>query len=188
MQPGIEDFAAARGDALLRFALMLSGDRHRAEDLVQSILARAYPRWPRIAAMDAPEAYLKRMLVNEHLRWRARRASGEVPVPVPGDPAGTVAGTMAGTAARTVARAGAVPASVADPAGAYASRDAAWALLGRLPRKQRAVLVLRYYEDLPDADIAAVLGCRESTVRSQAARGLAALRAALPTMQRETLP
>jgi len=160
--PSIEEFVAARGDALLRFALMLSGDAHRAEDLVQSALARAYPRWQRIADMDAPEAYLKRIVVNEHLRWRARRASRELPVAAPGrDPVGI------------------------DTAGVHAERDAAWALLRTLPRRQRAVLVLRYYEDLPDADIASLLGCRESTVRSQAARGLAALRAVLPAMQRE---
>src|SRR5262245_59449172 len=83
VSPSIEELVAARGDALLRFALMLSGDAHRAEDLVQSALARAYPRWRRIAEMDAPEAYLKRMVVNEHLRWRARRSSREVPVAVP---------------------------------------------------------------------------------------------------------
>jgi RNA polymerase sigma-70 factor (sigma-E family) len=160
--PSIEEFVAARGDALLRFALMLSGDAHRAEDLVQSALARAYLRWNRIADLDAPEAYLKRMVVNEHLRWRARRSSREVPVQSTGSDV-----------------------AAGDNANAHAERDAAWELLRTLPRRQRAVLVLRYYEDLPDADIASLLGCRESTVRSQAARGLAALRAVLPTMQRE---
>jgi RNA polymerase sigma-70 factor (sigma-E family) len=169
--PSIEEFVAVRGDALLRFALMLCGNRHRAEDLVQTVLARAYPRWRRIATMAAPEAYLKRMLVNEQLRWRARRASREVPTAAPSTgPEGT------DTASAHAAR---------DAAGAYAERDAAWALLRTLPRRQRAVLVLRYYEDLSDADIAFVLGCRESTVRSQAARGLAALRAILPAMQEE---
>jgi RNA polymerase sigma factor (sigma-70 family) len=77
---------------------------------------------------------------------------------------------------------------VDDDTAAHASRAAAWHLLGRLPRRQRAVLVLRYYEDLTDGEIAAVLGCRASTVRSQATRALATLRAALPTMERETLP
>jgi DNA-directed RNA polymerase specialized sigma24 family protein len=66
--PTFEDFVAARGAALLRFALMLAGDRHHAEDLVQSVLTKAYVRWVRIAAMERPEAYLKRVLVNEHLR------------------------------------------------------------------------------------------------------------------------
>lgn len=165
MQPTFEEFVTARGGSLLRFALMLTGDRHQAEDLVQSVLAKAYVRWARVAAMGQPEAYLKRVLVNENLRWWRRRSSRETPVAEPGDgPAGV------------------------DGAGAYAAREAAWALLGRLPRRQRAVLVLRYYEDLADAQIAEILGCTPGTVRSQAARALATLRAVVPTMDREALP
>ena len=72
-RPAFDEFVAARGESLLRFALMLSGDRHRAEDLVQTVLARAYPRWARIADMEQPEAYVKRVLVHEHLRWWRRR-------------------------------------------------------------------------------------------------------------------
>jgi len=165
MQPTFEEFVAVRGRALLSFALMLCGDRHRAEDLVQSVLVKAYPRWSRIVRMERPEAYLKTVLVNEHLRWWRRRSSREVPVP-------QHPGTLPGE----------------DPAGAHASRDAAWRLLGALPPKQRAVLVLRYYEDLSDAQIGAVLGCGESTVRSQATRALATLRAALPAMDKEARP
>ncbi|MGW5669627.1 SigE family RNA polymerase sigma factor [Micromonospora sp. NPDC003776] len=165
MQPTFEEFVTARGQALLRFALMLTGDRHQAEDLVQAVLAKAYVRWSRVAAMSRPEAYLKQVLVNENLRWWRRRSSRETPVAEPGDgPGGT------------------------DGAGAYAAREAAWALLGRLPRRQRAVLVLRYYEDLADAQIAEILGCTPGTVRSQAARALATLRAMVPTMDREALP
>lgn len=160
-----DEFVAARGEALLRFALMLCGDRYLAEDLVQSVLAKVYVRWRRVAGMQRPEAYVKTVLVHEHLRWWRRRSSTERPVPrpAPGDVADD------GTAAR-------------------ASRDAAWELMGQLPKRQRAVLVLRYYEDLSDAEIAAVLGCAPSTVRSQAARALAALRAAVPAMDREALP
>lgn len=168
MGPTIEEFLAARGAALLRFALMISGQRHTAEDLVQAVLGRAYPRWARIAAMDLPEAYLKKMVVHEHLRWRSRRSSSEVPTAEP---------AREDTAA-----------PVASPADGHASRDAAWALLARLPRRQRAVLVLRYYEDLTDAQIAAVLRCQVSTVRSQATRGIAALRLAVPELNRELLP
>jgi RNA polymerase sigma factor (sigma-70 family) len=80
------------------------------------------------------------------------------------------------------------PAAAGDFAGAQASRDAAWTLLRRLPARQRAVLVLRYYEDLPDAEIARVLGCGESTVRSQATRALATLRTLLPTLDEEARP
>lgn len=164
-EPGIEEFVAARGGALLRFAFMISGHRHTAEDLVQTVLSRAYPRWSRIAMLERPEAYLKTMLVHEHLRWRRRLAGNETPVPTSDLDGPTDA-----------------------PADRIASRDAAWALLGRLPRRQRAVLVLRYYEDLSDGEIAVVLGCAESTVRSQAARAIAALRAAVPALREEALP
>lgn len=165
MTATFDEYVAARGESLLRFALMLAGDRHLAEDLMQSVLARAYVRWSRIGAMQRPEAYLKQMLVNEHLQWWRRRSSREVPVAAPAERASTD-----------------------DAAGSYAARDAAWELLGRLPRRQRAVLVLRFYEDLSDAEIASVLGCSAGTVRSQAARALAALRAAVPSLDREVLP
>lgn len=165
MEPTFEEFVAARGEVLLRLALMLTGDRHHAEDLVQSVLTKAYLRWDRVAAMERPEAYLKKVLVNDHLRWWRRRGSAEILVSTPMD------GATGG-----------------DSAGSLEAREAAWALLRRLPRRQRAVLVLRYYEDLSDAEIAVVLGCAQSTVRSQAARGLAALRAVVPGMDREALP
>jgi RNA polymerase sigma-70 factor (sigma-E family) len=161
-----EDFVAARGEALLRFAVVLCGDRGRAEDLVQSVLIKAYPQWDRVAAMERPEAYLRTILVHAHLRWWRRRPSREIPAVVPLDDQPT----------RT------------DIAQHLADRDAAWELLGRLPARQRAVLVLRYYEDQSDGEIARTLGCRESTVRSQAARGLASLRAIIPTIDREALP
>ncbi len=163
MEPMFEDFVVARGDALLRLALMLAGDRHHAEDLVQSVLAKAYVRWSRVAAMEQPEAYLKRVLVNEHLRWWRRRGGREVLVDTPADRA-------------------------ADGGGRLEAREAAWQLLRVLPKRQRAVLVLRYYEDLSDAEIAVVLGCAQSTVRSQAARALTALRAVVPQTEWEALP
>jgi RNA polymerase sigma-70 factor (sigma-E family) len=159
-----EDFVTARGDFLVRFAMMLCGDPHRAEDLVQTALARVYPRWGRVSAMDKPEAYLKTVLVHDHLRWWRRRSSSELPV----------------------AELREVP--TADPSTALAARDAAWRLLGRLPRQQRAVLVLRYYEDLPDTEIAAILRCKPASVRSLASRALATLREALPHLDKEALP
>jgi RNA polymerase sigma-70 factor (sigma-E family) len=167
MDASFEDFVTTRGGTLLRFALMLCGDRYRAEDLVQSVLVRAHQRWGRIAAMERPEAYVKAALVNEHLRWWRRRSSRELPVADPDDRD--------------------LPA-VADPAGPQASRDAAWRLLRGLPPAQRAVLVLRYYEDLADAEIAAILGCSPATVRSRAARALAVLREAVPELDKEALP
>lgn len=167
MDVTFEEFVLMRGEALVRFALMLCGDRGRAEDLAQTVLARAYPRWARISAMERPEAYLKTVLVHEHLRWWRRRASTEVPLAEPPE-------------------SGRAPA--VDGAVVHASRDAAWRLLARLPRRQRAVLVLRYYEDLPDAEIAAILGCAPSTVRSQATRALATLRTAIPMLEPEARP
>lgn len=130
-----DKMVAARGTALLRFAVMLCGDAHLAEDLVQSALAKAYRRWDTILKVGQPEAYLKKMIVNEHLSWWRRRSSQELPSSATGVEA------------------------MADAADRHASRDAAWELLARLPRRQRAVLVLRYYKDLSDEQIADVLGC-----------------------------
>jgi RNA polymerase sigma-70 factor (sigma-E family) len=147
---------------LLRLALMLSGGVHTAEDLVQTVLARAHGRWDRIGSLDHPEAYLRTMVVNEFLSWRRRLKNRERPLAELPD------------------------LSTNEDIGArQAQRDTAWRLLAELPRQQRAVLVLRFYEDLPDDEIAAVLGCTASTVRSNAARGLASLRAGLPTQDEE---
>jgi RNA polymerase sigma-70 factor (sigma-E family) len=147
---------------LLRLALMLSGGVHSAEDLVQTVLARAHRRWDRISALEHPEAYLRTMVVNEFLSWRRRLKNREVPVAEMLEPD-----------------------PVEDTGSRHAQRDAAWRLLATLPRQQRAVLVLRFYEDLPDDEIAAVLGCSASTVRSNASRGLASLRAAVPAQDEE---
>jgi RNA polymerase sigma-70 factor (sigma-E family) len=165
VEASFEDFVLRQGEGLLRVAVMLCGDRGRAEDLVQSALIKAYPRWDRVAAMEQPAAYVRAVLVREHLRWWRRRPNLEIPG----------AAAEADRPSRT------------DLAQESADRHAAWELLGRLPARQRAVLVLRYYEDLSDREIAQTLGCGESTVRSQAARGLAALRAIVPTIDREAL-
>lgn len=154
--PTFDELVAAGRPRLVRLGLMLSGNPHSAEDLAQSTYARAYRHRDRIESADNPEAYLRRMLVNEFLGWRRRLSSREQPVAeLYDDPVAD------------------------DPNGQLADRDAAWRLLAGLPRTQRAVLVLRYYEDLPDAEIAAVLGTAVSTVRSNAARALATLRAGL---------
>ena len=142
---------------LLRLGLMLTGGVHSAEDLVQTVFARAHRKWDRIQALDNPEAYLRTMVLNEFLSWRRVLKNRELPVAEPAD----------------------LP-SAEDIGARQAQRDATWQLLAQLPRQQRAVLVLRYYEDLPDDEIAAVLGCAPATVRSNAARGLATLRNNLP--------
>ncbi|GAA2119855.1 SigE family RNA polymerase sigma factor [Actinomadura alba] len=153
---GFEEFLAARLPALLRFATALTGDPHRAEDVVQDVLIRAQRRWRRIRAMDAPEAYLKRMITNEYLSWRRRRSSREVP------------------AADRTLDAAIEPQD--DPARRFDERDAIWSGLAALPPRQRAVLALRYYEGLTTAEISGVLGCSEATVRSHESRALSGLR------------
>jgi RNA polymerase sigma-70 factor (sigma-E family) len=156
-----EEFAAARLPALLRYAMLLSGDREQARDVVQEVLARALVKWGRIGGLDEPYAYVRRMVTNEFLSWRRRRRVHTVPL----DDA-----VLAGREPVVTER---------------EDRDDLRTLLGRLPRQQRAVLVLRYYEDLTDDGIATVLGCRVGTVRGYASRGLAALRIDLRTATNE---
>jgi RNA polymerase sigma-70 factor (sigma-E family) len=153
MGTSFEEYVTARGAALVRFARVLVGDAHRAEDLVQDALARAYLRWNRIVRSDQPDVYLRRAVLNASRSWWRRGGSRERPVerpadrPAPGD-----------LGAETV------------------ERDALWRHLSRLPARQRAVMVLRYYEDLDDATIAEILGCTPVTVRTHAMRALTALR------------
>jgi RNA polymerase sigma-70 factor (sigma-E family) len=152
MQASFEEYVVTRGNRLLRFAYVLCGDRHLAEDLVQDVLVRAHRRWERIESAE-PDAYLRTALVRAHLSWRRRRSSSErVLADVPEPPSGP------------------------DFTERQAIRDELWGLLATLPRAQRAVLVLRYFEDLDVRQTATVLGCKESTARVHAARGLAALR------------
>jgi RNA polymerase sigma-70 factor (sigma-E family) len=150
-----EEYAFARTGALVRFARLLTGDEHRAEDLVQDVLTRAYARWGRISRTDRPDFYVRRMLINAHHSWWRRLSSRELAV-------------------ETVAER---PAT-ADEAAEVAERDALWRLVRQLPARQRTVIVLRYYEDLDDARIAEILDCSTATVRTHAKRALDALRAA----------
>jgi RNA polymerase sigma-70 factor (sigma-E family) len=149
-----EEFAAARLPAVLRFAGVLTADRALAEDVVQEVLIRASSRWDQL---DHPELYVRKMIVNEYLSWR-RRSWRLLPK---------------GSADEVDDRV------TPDHAGLYAERDALLAELGKLPRRQRTVLVLRYYQGLSDAEIADVLGCTPGTVRGYASRALAALRVEL---------
>lgn len=151
-----DDFVQSRGWALLRFAYVLSGDAHLAEDLVQEVLARMHRRWERVTAMDHAEAYVRAAIVRQFLSWRRRRAARE-----------------------TVLAEVPEPSALPEPQQRVRDRDQMWRLLAGLPRAQRAVLVLRFYCDLPDDEIAALLGCGMSTVRSQAARALARMRTVL---------
>ncbi|QGQ18248.1 SigE family RNA polymerase sigma factor [Cellulomonas sp. JZ18] len=142
---------------LLRYATVLTGDGHTAADLVQEVLLRAHVRWGRIALLDRPDLYLRRMVTNEHLSWRRRWHVRTVR-----------------PAADDVLAAHADP--HADHADAVVADDAMWQHLAALPPRQRTVLVLRYYEGLSDPEIATVLGTSSATVRSHASRALAALR------------
>lgn len=156
-----DEYVRLRGPALVRLARLIAGDRHRGEDLVQEVLTKAYPRWSRILAGGRPEVYLRRMLINAHLSWRRRRSSGE---------------TADGPA--WVERADRV-----DISAEAAERDVVWRLIARLPPKQRATIVLRFYEDLDDSAIAQILGCSSVTVRTHTMRALAALRQQLEVSQ-----
>ena len=149
-----EEFAATRLPAVLRFAGVLTGDRAIAEDVVQEVLLRASARWQHIGTVDRPELYVRKMIVNEYLSWR-RKTWRILP---------------AGTGAEVDDR------RTPDHAFQHAERDALLAELGKLPRRQRAVLVLRYYEGFSDSEIAELLGCTPGTVRGYASRALAALR------------
>jgi len=146
-----EEFAAARLDPLFRFASVLTGDRALAEDVVQDVLIRVHERWDQLSSVQHLDAYVRRMVVNEYLSWR-RRWARVVPVefvPDPGEP---------------------------DFATAHADRDGLVTDLAKLPRRQRAAVVLRFYEGLSDDEAADVMGCSPSTVRSHLSRALHTLR------------
>ena len=155
-----EEFVSARLGTLVRYATVVTWDPHLAEDITQNVLVRAQARWHRIGGLDAPELYLKRMVVNEFLSWRRRRAAQSIP--------------LAGESL-----AGLLPA-VPDPMAQRDDRDAMLRLIATLPPRQRAVIALRFYEDLAFEQIAEILGCRTVTVRTHLARALASLHQALP--------
>lgn len=149
----------ARLPSFLRYAVVLTGDHDLAQDVVQEVLARAHVRWSRISESESPEAYVRRMVLNEYLSWRRRWAVRHVHA------AGERLVDLAD------ARGG-----VGDPAQGVVDADDLWRRLATLGRKQRAVLVLRYYEQMQDEAIADLLGCRPATVRSHAAKALRTLR------------
>ncbi|QFR02458.1 SigE family RNA polymerase sigma factor [Streptomyces phaeolivaceus] len=157
-QESFREFVAGRSSALLRTAVLLSGgDRHAAEDLLQNALIKAAGRWQRI---DEPEAYVRRILYRQQVsRWRLKWRRRELTVAEPPESAGDADGA-AGVELRLVMR------------GA----------LARLTARQRTVLVLRYFEDLPEGEVARILGCSVGTVRSTTHRSLARLRALAPEL------
>ncbi|MGW2373344.1 SigE family RNA polymerase sigma factor [Kitasatospora sp. NPDC001683] len=155
--PDFAEFVAACAPKLLRTAWLLTGDPHQAEDLLQTALARVWPRWDRIAH-ERPEAYLRKALVNCHLSWWRRRWTGELPhgelpEPVPARP---------------------------DPYDDVVLTHVVAEAVRALAPRQRAVVVLRFFEDLSVEETAEVLRCSTGTVKSQTHRALAALRGRLP--------
>jgi RNA polymerase sigma-70 factor (sigma-E family) len=147
------DFATATAARLFRSAYALCGDHQTAEDAVQAALTSACVSWQRVRGADSPEAYVRRMVINQLLGWR-RRKSWRLE---------SLSGSVPDTGRESHEQ------NVADS-------DLVWRALAGLPPQQRAVLVLRYYEDLSEAEIAEVLGIRSGTVKSQASAAMAHLR------------
>jgi RNA polymerase sigma-70 factor (sigma-E family) len=154
--PDFDEWVAARGPGLLRLAYTLTGNRADAEDVVQEALARALPRWSRISAVEDIDAYVRRMVVNAHTSWWRRFHRRESPVESVADSAVPEKGRVEPDERRRI-----------------------WLACQALPEVQRTAVVLRYYEQLEYAEIAALTGVREGSVRSRVSRGIAALRAEL---------
>jgi RNA polymerase sigma-70 factor (sigma-E family) len=154
------EWAQTRSRALHRLAYLLCGDWHVAEDLVQEALARAALKWPRVEQLENPDAYVRRILVNQLNTLRRRKSW------------------------RTSAVAIAPEMAVPDGTVAHARNDELMTALRQLPTRQRAVITLRYFEDLPEHEVAGILGCSIGTVKSQSHKALQRLR---QTMAREEL-
>ncbi|WP_422753472.1 SigE family RNA polymerase sigma factor [Micromonospora sp. WMMD708] len=152
LEDEFRDFVAARSGALLRTAYLLAGDWATAEDLLQTALTKTYLAWRRLGGIEAVEPYTRRVMVNTSTSWWRRRWHGERPTEVLPERAGV------------------------DEIEQQLDRDALWRHLRMLPARQRAVLVLRYYEDLSEAQTAALLEISPGTVKSQTSRALNTLR------------
>src|SRR5580658_3359099 len=151
------EFVAARSGALIGLAYVLTGDQHAAEDLLQTALTRAAAHWGRIHS--APEAYVKQIIYREQVSWWRRRSR------------------------RPETAMAQVPERPVEPPGAdMEERLALHEALRALPPRKRAVLVLRYLEDLPEAQVASIMGCSVGTVRSQTHKAIAQLRTVLPSL------
>ncbi|MGC5332718.1 SigE family RNA polymerase sigma factor [Micromonospora sp. DT62] len=152
LEEEFRDFVAARSGALLRTAYLLSGDWATAEDLLQTALTKTYLAWKRLGGIEAIEPYARRVMINTSTSWWRRRWHGERPTDVLPERAGI------------------------DEIEQQLDRDLLWRHLSALPSRQRAVLVLRFYEDMSEAQTAALLGISPGTVKSQTSRALGTLR------------
>ncbi|MFJ2193608.1 SigE family RNA polymerase sigma factor [Kitasatospora sp. NPDC087861] len=149
-----EGFAATRWRRLVRTAYLLTGDYHEAEDVVQATFAKVFRNWSRISRLEEPDAYIHRALVNNNLSRHRRRRVRQLLMPVLPDRAHAAGGGHRDVEERSVLL----------------------QALAELPQRQRAVVVLRYWEDMSEYQVAEVLGCSLGNVKSQASRGLAKLR------------
>jgi RNA polymerase sigma-70 factor (sigma-E family) len=149
---GFREYVTARNRSLLRTAYLLTGNVPDAEDLVQSALAKTYQAWDRIEDRAALDGYVRRAMVNTHISWWRRRRVEEFPTDEVPDQV------------------------VADPSGNSDLQDSLRRAIDRLPRRMRAAVVLRYYEDMTEAEVAAVLGVSLGTVKSTVSRAVAKLR------------
>ncbi|MEU3414060.1 MULTISPECIES: SigE family RNA polymerase sigma factor [unclassified Streptomyces] len=153
-----QSFMVGRWPRLMRTAFLLTGEQHAAEDLVQSTLEQVYTAWRRVGAADDPEAYVRRVMINAHARRHRRRLREFL---APKDDSGLV---------REVADTG-------DRIAQADDRGALLTALAQLPARQREAVVLRYWEDLTETQAAEAMGCSVGTVKSNAAKGIAKLRA-----------
>ena len=157
------EFVEARSSALFRTAYLMVGDHQLAQDLLQEALVKTLLAWPRLRDRSNVDAYTRRIIVTTSISWRRRRSFHERPT-------------------------GALPERVdPDPVEAVVTHDAVIAALLTVPPRQRAAIVLRYYQDLTEAQTAEVMGCSVGAVKSQVAAGLARLRAELGRSFDETL-
>lgn len=155
---GFDDFLRTHGAALSRTAYLLTGDHQRAQDLMQSALVSTAVHWRRVAAGGRPQAYVRRVMVNQRTSWWRRHREREQPTD-------------------------AVPETAAVPADdEVVSRLVLARALARLTVRQRAVLVCRFYEDMSEAETAEAMGCSVGTVKSQTRRALDRLRAVAPEL------
>jgi RNA polymerase sigma-70 factor (sigma-E family) len=151
-EPAFREYVTARSASLLRMAYLLTHNRADAEDLVQAALAKTYQAWDRIEDRGAVDGYVRRAMVNTHISWWRRRRVEEYPTDdIP-------------------------ERAVSDHAGDSELQDALRRAIERLPRRMRAAVVLRYYEDMSEAEIADVLGVSQGTVKSTVSRAVAKLR------------
>ena len=149
------DFVAEHGGQLLRTACLVTGDAHHGEDLLQTALAKAYGSWAKVRRADHPAAYVRRLMINAHLSWVRRLMNTE-----------QVLETFPDVGS-------------GDPQTAHAENDEMRQALLRLSPRVRTAVVLRYFDDLSEAETAQVMGCSRSTVNNHVSRGLAVLRTVL---------